>query len=339
MSLNTPGGVIDLRTGHLSPHRREDHHTKITRAVPRGEWPAWSDFLDTVSGHDKELQTYLQRVVGYCLTGLTSEHALFFFYGTGANGKSVLVNTIAATLGDYSAVAPIDTFMATAGERHPTDMAGLHGARLVTATETEQGRRWAESKLKMLTGGDKITARFMRQDFFAFTPQFKLVIAGNHKPAIRNVDEAMRRRFHLIPFTVTIPPGRRDKSLQDKLLAERDGIVAWAVEGCLNWQRVGLKPPRVVVAATNEYFEGEDALGRWLDEACERGANFAETSASLFASWKAWAETRGEFIGSIKWFTENLANRGFQQQRDRRARGLRGLRLREGGGGAFEMEV
>lgn len=250
----------------------------------------------------------------------------------------MFVTTISGILGDYATVAPMDMFMAATCERHPTDMAGLRGARLVSATETEQGRRWAESKLKALTGGDKITARFMRQDFFEFVPQFKLVVAGNHKPAIRNVDEAMRRRLHLIPFTVTIPPAQRDKTLSEKLLAERDGIMAWAVDGCREWQRIGLKPPTAVSAATEEYFEAEDALGRWLDEACERGRNLTETSGVLFAAWKVWADANGEFVGSIKRFSENLASRGFEPYRDRHARGFRGLGLRQGGSGRTEME-
>jgi len=338
-SLNTLGGVVDLRTGILVPHRRTDANTKIATATPRGECPAWQDFLGTVTRGDAELEAYLQRVVGYCLTGVTSEHALFFLYGTGANGKSVFVTTVSGILGDYATVAPMDMFMATMGERHPTDMAGLRGARLVTATETEQGRRWAESKLKTLTGGDKITARFMRQDFFEFIPQFKLIIAGNHKPAIRNVDEAMRRRLHLIPFTVTIPPSQRDQKLPEKLLAERDGILAWAVDGCREWQRIGLKPPAAVAAATEEYFEAEDSLGRWLDEKCERGPNLTETSAALFAAWKVWAEANGEFIASVKWLSENLVSRGFEKRRDHRARGFRGLRLREGSAGTTEMEL
>ena len=337
-SLNTPGGVVDLRTGILVPHRRADANTKIATATPRGECPAWQDFLATVTRNDPELEAYLQRVVGYCLTGVTGEHALFFLYGTGANGKSVFVTTVSGILGDYATVAPMDMFMAATGERHPTDMAGLRGARLVSATETEQGRRWAESKLKALTGGDKITARFMRQDFFEFVPQFKLVVAGNHKPAIRNVDEAMRRRLHLIPFTVTIPPAQRDQKLPEKLLAERDGIMAWAVDGCREWQRFGLKPPTAVSTATEEYFEAEDALGRWLDEACEIGRNLTETSALLFAAWKVWAEANGEFVGSIKRFSENLASRGFEPYRDRHARGFRGLGLRQGGSGRTEME-
>src|SRR6266511_1773942 len=148
-------------------------------------------------------------MVGYCFIGSAREHALFFLYGTGANGKSVLLNTLSGIMGDYARSAPIETFTVSSVERHPTDLASLRGARLVVAVETEEGRRWAESRIKVLTGGDKIAARFMRQDFFEFTPQFKLVIAGNHKPGLRSVDEAMRRRINMLPFTVTIPPAER----------------------------------------------------------------------------------------------------------------------------------
>jgi P4 family phage/plasmid primase-like protien len=327
--LNTPDGVVNLRDGLLRAHIPADLNTKIAAASPSGTCANWQRFLARVTNSDLELQAYLQRVLGYCLTGVTSEHALFFLYGTGANGKSVFINTVAAILGDYATVAPMDMFMAATGERHPTDMAGLRGARLVTATETEQGRRWAESKLKTLTGGDKITARFMRGDFFEFVPQFKLVIAGNHKPEIRNIDEAMRRRLHLIPFTVTIPTEERDQKLPEKLLAERDGILAWIVEGCRNWQQFGLKPPRAVAAATEEYFAAEDSLGRWLEEACEQAGHLREFSGVLFAAWKSWAEANGEFVGSIKRFSEKLAARGFDPFRQSNARGFRGLALRQ----------
>src|SRR5690606_23346143 len=249
-------------------------------------------------GGDTDLQAYLQRVVGYCLTGATSAHALFFLYGTGANGKSVFVNVLATILGDYAANAPMDTFMDVRGDRHPTDLAGLRGARMVTSIETEQGRRWNESKVKAITGGDKISARFMRQDFFEYTPQFKLVIAGNHKPSIRNVDEAMKRRLHLIPFTVTVPAPKRDGLLTEKLLAERDGILAWAVAGCLAWQRDGLAPPAIVVDATDEYFEAEDAMGQWLEERCLTGKTHREAISDLFSDWREWAERAGEYVGS-----------------------------------------
>lgn len=323
--LNTPGGVVDLRTGRLRAHDRADRMTKITTATPGGDCPTWRQFIAEVTGGDAALQAYLQRMAGYALTGSTQEHALFFLYGTGANGKSVFVNTLATILGDYAANAPMDTFMETRTDRHPTDMAGLRGARFVAAIETEQGRRWAESKVKSLTGGDKISARFMRQDFFEFWPQFKLFVAGNHKPAIRNIDEAMKRRLHLIPFTITVPPERRDKHLQHKLLAERDGILAWALEGCLAWQRLGrLDPPPQVVAATEEYFEAEDALGRWLDERCVREANAKSLTAELFSDWKQWAEAAGEFVGSQRRFSDLLITRGVEKWRN--AAGIRGFR-------------
>ena len=322
--LNTPGGVVDLKTGRQRPHDRADRMTKITTATPGGDCPIWRQFLDEVTGGDKELQSYLQRMVGYALTGSTREHALFFLYGTGANGKSVFVNTLATILGDYATNAPMDTFMETRTDRHPTDMAGLRGARFVAAIETEQGRRWAESKVKNLTGGDKISARFMRQDFFEFFPQFKLFVAGNHKPAIRNIDEAMKRRLHLIPFTITVPPERRDKHLQQKLLAERDGILAWAVQGCLDWQRLGrLDPPQRVVEATEEYFEAEDALGRWLEECCVREPNAKSLTAELFTDWKQWAEAAGEFIGSQRRFSDLLITRGIEKWRN--SMGVRGF--------------
>ena len=323
--LNTTAGVTDLRSGRERAHDRSDRMTKVATARPRGDCPTWRKFLGEITGGDEPLQVYLQRVVGYALTGSTQEHAVFFLYGTGANGKSVFLNTLAAILGDYATNAPMDTFMETRNERHPTDLAGLRGARFVSAIETEQGRRWAESKIKNLTGGDKITARFMRQDFFGFFPQFKLFVAGNHKPAIRNIDEAMKRRLHLIPFTITIPPEKRDKNLQQKLLAERDGILAWAVEGCLAWQRLGrLDPPQQVLDATEAYFEGEDALGRWLDERCVLASNAKSLTSDLFADWKQWADAAGEFVGSQKRFSDLLVSRGVEKWRN--VIGLRGFR-------------
>ena len=328
--LNTPGGVVDLRTGRLRAHSRTDRMTKVSTAIPKGDCPTWRAFLSDVTGGDAELMDYLQRMVGYCLTGVTSEHALFFLYGTGANGKSVFVTTIATILGDYAANAPMDTFMETRSDRHPTDLAGLRGARFVAAIETEQGRRWNESKIKTITGGDKVSARFMRQDFFGFFPQFKLLIAGNHKPSIRNVDEAMKRRLHLIPFTVTITPERRDDKLTEKLLLERDGILAWALKGCLLWQRSGLKRPQSVLAATDEYFEAEDAMGRWLEERCARVEGAKSLTSELFNDWKQWSEGVGEFIGSQRRFSDLLLTRGVEKWRNNAGvRGFQGVRLKE----------
>ena len=328
--LNTPGGIVDLKTGMRGPHNRERRMTKVTTATPQGLCPVWRNFLVNVTGGDEELQHYLQRVVGYCLTGDISTHALFFLYGTGANGKSVFVNVVSTVLGDYAANAPMDTFMETRTDRHPTDLAGLRGARFVSATETEQGRRWNESKIKAITGGDDITARLMHQDFFTYRPQFKLLIAGNHKPAIRNIDEAMRRRMHLIPFTITVPADKRDPLLSDKLLAERDGILAWALEGCLLWQAQGLKQPQSVVQATEEYFEAEDAMGRWVAERCNQGSNYKALTATLFNDWKQWAEMSGEYVGTQRRFSDALLARRFEKWRNPMGvRGYVGLDLKQ----------
>ena len=327
-ALNTPAGVVGLRTGGIRPHDPLDYMTKITAVGPGGDWETWHQFLDEVTDGDEDLQKFLQRMAGYALTGDTSAHALFFMFGTGANGKSVLLDTLASILGDYHRAAPIETFTASHGDRHPTDLAGLRGARLVTATETEEGRRWAEARIKQLTGGDKIAARFMRQDFFEFTPQFKLVIAGNHKPGLRSVDEAVRRRFHLVPFSVTIPPERRDPALKEKLKAEWPGILAWMIRGCLEWQENGLAPPTAVSAATAAYLEAEDALAAWMEECCELVPGLWESSADLFGSWKTWAEAAGEIAGSAKRFGQALETRGIQPHRRNSARGFLGLRLK-----------
>jgi putative DNA primase/helicase len=327
--LNTPGGVVDLRTGRMRPHERDDRMTRIASATPRGTCPHWLEFIDQVTQGDQAFADYLQRFAGYCLTGSTQEHALFFLYGTGANGKSVFVNTLFTLLGDYAANAPMDTFMESRGDRHPTDLAGLRGARFVGATETEQGRRWNESKIKEITGGDRVSARFMRQDFFTYLPQFKLVIAGNHKPALRNIDEAMRRRLHLIPFTLTVPPEKRDKSLSTKLLQERDGILAWALQGCLAWQRDGLKPPKCVVDATDEYFDEEDTIGEFLEEECQQHSQVRVSVVDIFERWKSRADKRGEYIGTSRWLVQQLVRRGYERGRTSTgAKALLGLSLK-----------
>jgi putative DNA primase/helicase len=302
--LNTPGGTVNLRTGEMREHRRGDWLTKMTAASPEGACPRWRAFIGEITGGDAELAAFIQRMLGYSLTGSTQDQCLFFLFGRGANGKSVLLSTVAAILADYHTTAPIETFTASKGERHPTELAGLQGARLVTAIETEEGRRWAEAKIKSLTGGDKISARFMRGDFFEFTPVFKLIIAGNHKPSLRTVDEAIRRRFHLVPFAVTIPPERRDPDLLAKLKAEWPGILRWMIQGCLDWQREGLNPPAAVRDATQEYLEAEDALAAWIEECAARDPQRWEGTETLFGSWSGWATRAGEHIGSQRAFSD-----------------------------------
>jgi putative DNA primase/helicase len=327
--LNTPAGTVDLRTGKSKPHDPNDFITKITGVSPDFEMatPLWNAFLKKITADNEELEAYLQRMTGYELTGITREHALFFAYGTGANGKSTFKNAITACLGDYHQTAPIETFTASNQDRHPTELARLRGARLVTAMETEEGRRWAESRIKQLTGDDPVAARFMRQDFFEYRPQFKLDISGNHKPSLRSVDEAIRRRFNLIPFTVTIPEEERDQELGIKLSAELPGILAWAIQGCLMWQAEGLNPPRAVTEATEAYLLAEDAIAAWIEECCQRDVNAFAAQAELFRSWKAWAETSGEYVGSQKELMQKLEVRGCTPTRRKTARGLIGLRI------------
>lgn len=328
--LNTPGGTINLRTGELRKHAPVDYITKVAGTTPDPSLatPVWNQFLERVTGGDVDLILFLRRMAGYSLTGSTQEHALFFLYGTGANGKSTFLNAITAAAGDYHTTTPIETFTASNHDRHPTELASLRGARLVTATETEEGRRWAESRIKALTGGDRIAARFMRQDFFEFVPAFKLIIAGNHKPGLRSVDEAIRRRFNLVPFTVTIPPEERDDHLADKLKAELPGILAWMLEGCADWLQNGLAPPKVVTAATAEYLEAEDAIAAWLEDCATRDSKAFEKNSALFASFSEWADKSGEHVGSRKRFSQSLEARGFTPHRDRElGRGFYGIRL------------
>jgi putative DNA primase/helicase len=268
--LGTPGGTLDLTTGELRPPERSDCITKSTRVTPLpNPCPRWLQFLEETTGGDAELIRFLQQWCGYALTGSTREHALAFVYGPGGNGKSVFLNIIADILHDYATTAAMDTFTASKSERHPTDLAMLRGARLVTASETEEGRAWAESRIKQLTGGDKISARFMRQDFFEYVPQFKLMIVGNHKPVLHSVDEAARRRFSIIPFIRK--PEAPDRELEKKLKQEAEGILHWMIAGCLDWQANGLVQPPSVRAATEQYFADQDVFGQWLDECCEDG--------------------------------------------------------------------
>jgi putative DNA primase/helicase len=272
---------------------------------------------------------YLQRVVGYCLTGHTHEHALFFLYGTGANGKSVFVNTVSSIMGDYAVTAPIETFTETCNERHETELARLQGARLVTANETATGKHWNEARIKMLTGGDKVPAHFMRQDYFEYVPQFKLMMSGNHKPALRSVGEAMRRRLHLIPFMITIPPEERDPELPEKLKEEWPGILQWAIEGTALWHKDGLKPPEAVVSATAEYFDAEDDLENWIKDRCARDSNGRQGSTELYYSWRDWAEQTGRAggAGSQKAFSDSLRDKGFILKRVTKGSVFFGLRL------------
>ena len=328
--LGTPEGVVDLRTGDLRPAARDDYITRITAVAPSptADCPTWLAFLREATGGDPALIGFLQRWFGYCLTGLTREHALLFVYGPGGNGKGVLLVTITGILGSYAVTAALDTFTAAKGDRHPTDLAMLAGARFVITTETEEGRGWAEARIKAMTGGDPVTARFMRQDFFTYVPAFKLTISGNHKPALRNVDDAARRRFNVVPFLHR--PAAPDPQLTEKLCKEWPGILRWMIDGCLAWQRDGLQRPKAVLDATAEYFAEQDLLTQWVEECCETGAGFGETSGKLFASWRTFALDRSDEAHNAKWLGSMLERHGFRRAKDCaqfRGRGYLGIRL------------
>jgi putative DNA primase/helicase len=319
--------TFDLRTGIGRPPSPKDMITKkggCTCAPAGTPHPLWSAFLERVAP-DPELRTFLKRWCGYSMTGATTEHKFCFAYGTGANGKSTFINTIMGILGDYATVADVGTFIASNTERHPTDVAKLHGFRLVVAQETEKGRRWDEAKIKSMTGGDKMTARFMRCDFFDFTPKFKLWITGNHKPRLDNVDEAMGRRMLLVPFLVQIPPEERDPELPAKLKREWPAILRWMIDGCLEWQQIGLAPPKIVTDATDEYFDDQDTIKEWLEDCTEDGGPHAFTpSSQLFASWKSWCDARGLKPGSGKSLSDALLDRGLTRKKG--TGGVRGFR-------------
>lgn len=314
--LGAPGATVDLRTGFARKPDPADGIMRQASVAPAdtADCPLWRAFLDQTTGGDAELDRFLQQLCGYALTGSVAEHALFFVYGAGGNGKSVFLNIFAHLAGSYAATAAMDTCTASAHDRHPTDLAALRGARLVTASETEEGRAWAESRIKQMTGGDPITARFMRRDFFTYHPQFKLVIAGNHKPVLRTVDDAVRRRFHIIPFTRR--PVSPDRELESKLRAEVSGILRWAIEGCLDWQRNGLSRPDAVARETDSYFAEQDLFGLWLEDTCtvdRNNSHLWEESARLYESWKAYAKAAGEDPGSSKQFGERLSRAGFER--------------------------
>ncbi len=269
--LGTPAGTVDLRTGELRTARQADMIAKSTAVPPAAtaECPQFRAFLNQAAAGEEALVGFLKRWFGYCLTGETREHALLFVCGPGGNGKGVFLGTVADILGSYAATAAMDTFTVSKSDRHDHRPRHAPGARLVITTETEEDRAWAEARIKALTGGDPITARFMRRDFFTFKPAFKLTISGNHKPRLRNVDDAARRRFNIAPFRHK--PAAPDKMLTENLKDEWPGILRWLIDGCLEWQRDGLNPPKVVLDSTSEYFAEQDIIVQWLDECCDKG--------------------------------------------------------------------
>lgn len=325
--LGVPGGVLDLNICKLIDAEREQYITKQAAVAPTaGEPVRWLRFLTTVTNGNADVIAYLQRFAGYALTGDTSEHAMAFLYGTGANGKGTFINAMLGIMKDYAITAPIETFAESKNERHSTELARLRGARLVATEETSTGSKWNESRIKVLTGGNRIAAHFMRQDDFEFQPEFKLLIAGNHKPQMRSVDEAMKRRMHIVPFTVTIPEEERDKSLGDTLKHEWPQILSWMLQGCAAWRDYKLAPPDAVRDATELYLQTEDTLLAWLDECCERDG--ITEGKTLYNSFASWCTEQGEHVWGRRAWSNAMIDKGFEPKRKNKARLFAGVSIR-----------
>lgn len=325
--LAVPEGAVDLKTGEIRHARREDYLTQCTGVSPVGECPHWLTFLDRVTDHQEELQAYLQRLCGYFLTGSNNEQMLAFCYGTGANGKSVFVDTIRAVMGEYATVANAEMFMESKQDRHPTEVADLKNARMVVAQETGEARRWDEAKIKDFTSARVLKARFMRGNFFTYEPTFKLLFTGNYKPALRSVDPAIRRRVHIIPFVVTIPEGERDPYLSEKLKVEHGGILRWMLTGCRLWQEQGLQTPELVRAATDAYLESEDAIGSWLEDNCILDPSQTTPAGTMYRNYVEYCEANKEHPWSQRRLIQNLHARGVESCRAMQVRCWSGIGL------------
>lgn len=343
--LNCLNGVLDLRTGRLHPHRRGDLFTKLAPVAyePEAECPTWKAFLHSIMDGNRELIGFLQRFAGYALTGVIREHVLVICYGTGSNGKSTFLETLTSLMGDYAWQAPPDLLMLKSLGAHPTDVAGLFGVRFAACIETASGRRLDEARMKMLTGGDQVTARRMREDFWSFRPTHKLALGTNHKPVVATTDHGTWRRQKLVPFTVTIPTEEQDRLLPEKLRAELGGILRWAVEGCMAWQRQGLGDAEAIREATEAWRDESDVLGGFLATCCEISSRAMVPVRELYARFIGYCEATGEDPLRQKPFGQRLAERGFAATKGtggvRLWRGLRlappkGQLVRQGGGRA-----
>lgn len=330
--LNCENGTLDLTTGNLLRH---DSQHLITRIIPvaydsKAECPRWNQFLHEVMDNDKDMVSFLQRAVGYTLTGLVNEHCLFICIGSGRNGKSTFSNILSTMMGPYAKATPIETLMAGKEFAISNDIARLTGVRFVSASEGEVGQRFAEAKIKRITGGDRIPARFMYGDLFEFNPQFKLWLGTNNLPDIKGNDEGIWRRIRVINFGVTISPEKQDRGLEAKLKQELPGILKWAVDGCFAWNAFnGLHPPASVVQAGKDYRSEMDTIAQFIGECCMLDPSYKETTANLFNAYTCWVASNGEKpISKIK-FGKDFKARGFAEIKIGGERGRKGISLRE----------
>jgi putative DNA primase/helicase len=315
--LNCQNGTIDLKTGQLKPHDPQNFITKTIQVEydKTAQYPQWLEFLETIFNFNYDLIGFIQRAVGYSLTGDVSEQCLFLLHGHVANGKSTFIDVLSKLLGDYSQGADFETFLIHKNETIRNDLARMTGRRFISAIESEGERRLAEVLVKQLTGGDTITARFLFGEYFDFRPEFKIWLAANHKPNIRGTDYAIWRRIKLIPFNITIPEDKRipKSKLMEMFSKELPGILSWAVQGCLEWQRIGLKTPEEVKMATNSYREEMDNIGIFLEECCILTPEVRSKASDLYGIYKKWCKNGGEYALSQRSFGLRLAERGLDR--------------------------
>jgi putative DNA primase/helicase len=319
--FNVQNGTVDLRTDTLRPHNRGDFITRLCpiEYVPFASCPNWESTLRLVferpdPADTEALVRYLQRLVGYALVGVVQEHIMAIAYGTGANGKSTIVNALIDTFGpDYAMKANAELIMARKYEPHPTERADLFGKRLVAAVESPADGRLNESLVKELTGGDPIRARRMREDFWEFKPTHTLILATNHKPEVRGRDKGIWRRLPVIPFTRTFEGDRADKTMPEKLTREHPGILAWCIKGCLDWQRHGLESPPEVASATDAYRTEQDTLQQFISEVCFVHSTARIRANSLHQEYLKWSESRRERPMSMTKFGREIEQAGFSK--------------------------
>jgi putative DNA primase/helicase len=320
MLLNMNGVSINLADGTSKPNTPADYCTKIAAAKfdPDAKCPEFMEFIDKIMGGSEELKGYLQRAAGYSLTGNTGEQCFFIAHGSGANGKSVLLNLLRDLMGDYGDTVPMNTLMAlgkTSGI--PNDIARLNGARMVTASEGERQQKLATAFIKQITGGDPVMARFLFKEFFWFVPVLKLWMATNHKPQIPADDPAMWRRIHLIPFNVVIPSEEQDKDLPLKLRGEMSGILNWAIAGAIEWNRVGLNPPKEVEAAVKDYKSEMDTFSRFCNEMVVKNVDSTETKSRIFEAYIDWRDEEGGEELTKRELTIRMKQLGFEEGRSK----------------------
>ncbi len=316
LELNTPAGVVDLRSGAMRSRLDNDYLMRVTSVAPDFEapCPTWHRFLDDVFLGDGEVIAFVQRMLGYCLTGDRREQVFFFAYGEARNGKSTLFDLVLDIMGDYALKLPTTTLMTSKHTQHPTELAQLRGRRLALSNELSAGMFWDEARIKELTGDATLTARFMRADFFSFPQTQKHLVSGNYQPRLRGGDPAMARRVVLIPFLAKFEGPRRVKDMGLRLAAEAPAVLAWIIQGAAKWHVDGLQIPQGVVNASREYLAEHDDIGMWMEECCDREDGAMSSASELYRAFSAWKSARGESAPSMTNFGHMVTTAGISKK-------------------------